>query len=334
MDSQAKEYVARINRVIDYINSNIDKPLTVPELADVATFSQYHFHRIFSALLGETVLSYIQRKRIEKAANVLIANPSLSITEVALDHGFSGSASFARLFKQSFNMSASEWRKGGYREFEKLSSASSKNGKTNSRNGKEIEKEKPYISWYREDDVNYSCDIRINNKGVKKMSTVENAPVEVKNIPEMTIAYIRHIGPYKGNVELFESLWGKMMKWAGPRGLLSQEDMKSLCIYHDNPDITDEENLILDICISVPEDTEVSGEVGKRTIAAGKYAVAHFEISPEEYEQAWNYIYGSWFPESGYEPADGVCYEQCLNDPHSHPEGKHCIDICVPVKAL
>lgn len=67
MDSQLKEYIARINRVIDYIHNNIDKPMTVPELAKVATFSPFHFHRIFSALLGETVLSFIQRKRIEKS---------------------------------------------------------------------------------------------------------------------------------------------------------------------------------------------------------------------------------------------------------------------------
>lgn len=334
MNSQTKEYIARLNRVIDYIHDNIDKTMTVAELSHVATFSQFHFHRIFTAMMGETVLSFIQRKRIEKAANALINNPSVSVTEIALDHGFSGSASFARLFKQSFKMSASEWRKGGYKSFEKLSSMHSKNGKTNSRNGKEKEDSISYINGYREDDVTYSSIKNSMFNGETAMSILEKTKVEVKEIPAMTVAYIRHIGPYKGNEELFGSLWGRMMAWAGPRNLLSQKDMKSLCLYHDNPEVTNDENLMLDICITVPEDTEVGGDVGKRVIDGGKYAVAHFEIHPEQYQDAWNYMYGEWLPQSGYEPADGPCYEQCLNNPGEDPEGKHIINICVPVKAM
>ncbi len=334
MDIQAKEYLARINRVIDHIHENIDKPMTVGELAEVASFSPFHFHRIFSALLGETVVSFLQRKRVERAATVLLNNPSLSITAVALDHGFSGSASFARLFKQSFAMSASEFRKGGYERVEKLSAEQRKNGKTNSKDGKELENGAGYIGLYREDGATYSFEKQLNTKRELAMNDLKNVNVTVENRPEMTIAYIRHIGPYKGNVALFGSLWGRMMQWAGPRNLLAQKDMKALSIYHDNPEITDEENLMLDICITVPEDTEVSGEVGKRAIEAGKYAVAYFEIQPEQYEQAWNYVYGTWLPESGYEPTDGPCYEECLNDPEKDPEGRHVINICVPVQAM
>lgn len=59
-----------------------------------------------------------------------------------------------------------------------------------------------------------------------------------------------------------------------------------------------------------------------------------FEIDADGYETAWNAIYGGWLPESGYQPADGPCFEMCLNNPKEHPQHKHIVDICIPVKPL
>ena len=69
------EYIARINRVIDYIEANPDQDLTLSGLAEVAYFSRFHFHRIFRAIVGETLNQFIQRNRVEKAASQLINNP-------------------------------------------------------------------------------------------------------------------------------------------------------------------------------------------------------------------------------------------------------------------
>ena len=102
------EYISRINRVIDYIEKNIDKDLSLEKLAKVANFSRFHFHRIFRVMTGETLNQFIQRIRVEKAASQLISNPKKSITEIAFDCGFSGSAPFARSFKEYLNMSASQ----------------------------------------------------------------------------------------------------------------------------------------------------------------------------------------------------------------------------------
>ena len=65
-----------------------------------------------SAIVGETLNQFIQRIRLEKAASQLIDNPKKSITEIAFDCGFSGSATFARAFKESFGISASQYRSG------------------------------------------------------------------------------------------------------------------------------------------------------------------------------------------------------------------------------
>ena len=171
---------------------------------------------------------------------------------------------------------------------------------------------------------------------MKDLEGIENMKfdVEVKDMPDIHVAYLRHIGPYAGDHALFDRLFNKLFTWAGPRGLLNFPETKVISIYYDNPDLTDADKLRLDVCISVPEDTEVDGEIGKTKITAGKYAIAHFEISGEEYGKAWAALFVGWFPESGYQPADGPCYEHCLNDPKEHSENKHVVDICVPVKPL
>lgn len=90
-DYQAK-YIESLNRVIDLIDQSIDEELGLDTVAEVSGFSKFHFHRIFSAFMGETLNSYIKRVRIEKAAYLLVSNPKDSITKIALDRGLSGSA--------------------------------------------------------------------------------------------------------------------------------------------------------------------------------------------------------------------------------------------------
>jgi AraC family transcriptional regulator len=107
-----------------------------------------------------------------------------------------------------------------------------------------------------------------------------------------------------------------------------------MAIYYDDPEVTDESKLRTDVCITVPADTKVDGEIGKTVIPAGKYAMAHFEINVDQYQDAWNTVFSGWLPESGYQPADGPTYELYTGSPAEHPEGKCVVDICIPVKPL
>ena len=166
------------------------------------------------------------------------------------------------------------------------------------------------------------------------MPAIKETKIEVKKMPEKHVAYVRHIGPYKGDGELFGELIGKLMRWAGPRNLLQFPETEMLNVYHDDPNVTDEENLRLSVCITVPESTKVDGEIGKMKIEAGEYAIAYFELKEDQFEEAWKLVMGKWLPQSGYQPDDRPCFEQCLNDPNEHPEKLHLINICVPVRPL
>ena len=318
-----EEYTARVNRVIDYIEANISQDLPLKELAEVAHFSPFHFHRIFRAMVGETLNDFIQRIRVEKAATKLALNPRKSVTEIAFECGFSGSSAFARSFREAYGMSASSWRSRYQLQY-------SKNGKTESNHSQpvgNIGKDFAVSLRYTQSNVIQIWRVEMNDRAIQ-------TDVEVRDMPEMHVAYVRYIGPYKGDQELFGRLFNQLMAWAGPRGLLRFPETKIMTVYYDNPDITDESRLRTDACITVPADTRVEGEIGQAVIPAGKYAIAHFEIAPDRYQDAWNAVYGGWLPESGYQPVDGPCYELYLNDPKQHPEGKHVVDICVPVKPL
>jgi AraC family transcriptional regulator len=162
----------------------------------------------------------------------------------------------------------------------------------------------------------------------------KDVKIEVKEMPELNVAYVQHIGPYKGDTKLFAGLFGKLMGWAGPRGLLSSPETLVLSVYYDDPKTTEEDKFRTSACITVPEGTEVEGEIGKMTVHGGMYAVGRFELDPDEYEEAWNMIYGDWLPESRYQSDDRPSLEIYRNDPNTHPENKHIVDICIPVKPL
>ena len=107
-----REYAQRINRVIDHLRENLDRQVKLEELAKVACFSEFHFHRIFSAVSGETLNNFTNRLRLEKAARLLRYSDQ-SLTNIALDCGFSSSATFSRAFRQGYDTSPREFRKSG-----------------------------------------------------------------------------------------------------------------------------------------------------------------------------------------------------------------------------
>ncbi|MFP4472115.1 MAG: GyrI-like domain-containing protein [Bacteroidales bacterium] len=308
--STTTEYISRINRVFDYIETHIDQQLTLEELASVASFSKYHFHRIFYGIVGETPFQFILRLRLEKAAMLLLTQTDLGITEIAYKCGFTDPAIFSRAFKKFFGISASRYRR---EKLQNSNKSQTLRNKHQSSDGASM----------------YFCR---RSQTLKWKTTMElNKSTEVKTLPDMTVAYIRHIGPYKGDDKLFEKLWNRLFAWAGPRGLIGGEDFNSLVIYHDDPNLTDENKLRMSVCITVPPETRVDGEVGKMQVDGGKYVIARFEVGPQDFQTAWEWVFTEWFPASGYQPGDKPCFEMYPEEPK---DGKFTVDICVPVKPL
>lgn len=104
-------YAKRFNAVLAYIDENLEGDLSVRTLSRMANFSEFHFHRQFSAFVGVPVARYVQLMRLRGAAHRLLYLADYSVLEAALGAGFESPEAFSRAFRRAFGMSPSAFRK-------------------------------------------------------------------------------------------------------------------------------------------------------------------------------------------------------------------------------
>ncbi len=110
--STVANYQSRLNRVVEFLYQHLDDELRIEDLAEVAHLSPYHWHRIYTAMQGETVAVTIKRLRLERAANSL-ANSSTSVSDIALAARYSSTEAFSRAFKDRYLQSPAAYRIAG-----------------------------------------------------------------------------------------------------------------------------------------------------------------------------------------------------------------------------
>ena len=100
-----------MHAVVDYIDRHLDKKLDLAALADVASFSPFHFHRLFRALMGEALGDYVRRRRLEIAGVRLLSQEGVSVLNIALGVGFGSAEAFTRAFRARFDCSPTRMAK-------------------------------------------------------------------------------------------------------------------------------------------------------------------------------------------------------------------------------
>jgi AraC family transcriptional regulator len=109
--------VSRLYEVMDLMLDSVGDPLALKSLAASASYSSFHFDRIFRELTGFSACEYQRKRRLRRAAHLLRHEPDVPIVRIAQDCGFPSNAAFAKAFKQQFSMSAKAWREGGWRDY-------------------------------------------------------------------------------------------------------------------------------------------------------------------------------------------------------------------------
>ena len=107
--TRQKEHIKKINDLLDYINAHYADSLNLDNTAARVGFSKFHFSRLFKQYTGFTFNEYLNQRRL-RAAEALLADRGISITEVALRSGFSSISSFNRLFKEAKHCTPKEYR--------------------------------------------------------------------------------------------------------------------------------------------------------------------------------------------------------------------------------
>ena len=236
-DFSRLEYDRRVNRVIDHIRAHLDEPLTLEGLARLAAFSPCHFGRVFKAMTGETLFEFVHRARIEGAARALLARPGQSVLEIALDHGFSSAAAFARAFRERFDMSATEWRAAHHR-----------NSGTEVRNARK-------------------AGPRAGSHTSRKRAVEEPAmSIRVTELPPYHVAYMRYVDPYGAHG--IPELWGRFGKWMDAHGSAGAGRI-TIGVGYDDPRITAAEKCRYDACAVVAPDFRPDQLVDVTDLAGG-----------------------------------------------------------------
>ena len=101
----------KIQRVCEYINLHLDEPLNLTVLCQQVYVSKYHFHRLFAAYTGVTLMDFVQMGRMKRASYQLAFKPEMNIIDIALQAGFDSHEAFGRAFKRRFQQTPSGFRK-------------------------------------------------------------------------------------------------------------------------------------------------------------------------------------------------------------------------------
>lgn len=217
---------------------------------------------------------------------------------VALDHGFASAAGFARAFRGHFGMSATVWRSGGAGRWRKRGKAIRKAGKAGRRG-------------------------RAQSRPMR---------VQILTLPAYRVAYMRHVGPYgAGGIP---ALWARFRQWMATRDLAERDHLR-IGIGHDDAWVTPPERCRYDACVEVTADFAADRHVNLVDLPGGRYAVTRFGGTPHRISAAWDALYRTWLPGSGYQPDDRPCLELYRGDPRvgSRP-GAFRADLCLPVRPL
>jgi AraC family transcriptional regulator len=109
-EATAIDYKQRITRVLVHLEARLDDSHSLEELAELAAFSPYHFHRVFRAIVGETLGDHLRRLRLERAARQL-STTRRTVTRIAVDAGYESLEAFSRAFHSALGASPSRFRK-------------------------------------------------------------------------------------------------------------------------------------------------------------------------------------------------------------------------------
>lgn len=107
--NKQREYIEKFNVVFDYIEHHYMEDITLEEVAAQIGFSKFHFSRLFRQFTDTAFYDYLCARRI-KAAETLLLDPNLPITEIALQSGFASISTFNRVFKKFKECTPTEFK--------------------------------------------------------------------------------------------------------------------------------------------------------------------------------------------------------------------------------
>lgn len=285
-----------ISKAIVFIENNLKEPLTAEAVSDSVSYSYYHFHRYFQAVMGETIGSYIRGRRLTQAAWELVHTCN-KILDIALSYYFESAESFTRAFRKRYGITPTGYRKNG-------------------------------------------IDVLIGNRTASLAedfisSSYAGLKPEILKLPAMTMAGIS----YPMSLESFTpaAMWKKFQEQLSmdhdiPSGqtrysIFESSGSCSASTFCSQSKSNAFAGIEASSCLRIPK-----GMVFKK-ISGGTYAKFIHTGKADTLLRTYRYIWGVWFPKSGYDLSDRPDMEGYTNRFLGPDHKKSEIDVYFPVKA-
>ncbi len=112
MSKNFERYEQRLLRVTEYLHQNLHQQLDLNRLAEIACMSPYHWHRLYRAVHGESVVATVKRLRLHKAAH-LLSHSQQTVSQIGLACGYPNLQSFTRIFAAAYGLPPAAYRQHG-----------------------------------------------------------------------------------------------------------------------------------------------------------------------------------------------------------------------------
>lgn len=288
-------YYHRIQNSIEFIELNLDQNIDIVDIASKAYFSAFHFQRIFQAISGFSVQSYIRKRRMTEAA-ILLKKTDKTILDIALAFQYGSQEAFTRAFEGCFGITPYKYRK----------LQESNINIVNRINFLDYEKR-------------IQGDLEINKPEIIDLSRIYIVGYEYKTnlIDEQYFSEIPGFHDDFGKNEYYMKI---------PERIAPAFSYGISCNFQDDGKFS----FIVGEAVNCPGNGLECGLVNLE-IPEGKYAVFNVEGSVEIAQNNWRYIYKTWLLNSNYERSEGPDFEITDVCNSIYPD-KMKMKIYIPVK--
>lgn len=294
-------YRERVNRAIDHIHQGLAAPLNLKAVARAAMLSPFHFHRVFQALMGETLADFVKRARLERAQALMAhgrgaaaQGRGMSLAEIARRCGFASASDFSRCFKQRYGASPSRF---------------------------DLDDLEEWRATHRGALEALALGGAMGPVGAKGRAEGPRNPdgfrVRIRELPARTVAYIRVRDPYRPDAVVRAA--ERLTAWAEHAGLA---DGQWLGYQWENPELVPLAQCVYHIAVEIPpsraREIHPAGEIGRFRFPPMIVAQVEVRGGIDLELRALQWLYGTWLPRSGYVPDDHPAFEAFIGRPFGH----------------
>lgn len=293
MKENVRGFRREVERAVRFIGENLDRPILLAEVAKAAHLSPFHFHRVFHAVVGESVGKYITRRRLELAALRLAYETDRSITDIALSSGYSSSSNFTKAFSARFGCSPSQVRTPERQLPHSVGQLTRAHGRS-----------------FRAQDLSVlPPEGDIEEQARQAASWRQRMSfVDAEALPFACLA-----SPAGYNLDAVQATWDELIRMGRELGLCA-DAVDAWGVVHDSPQVTAPELCRYHACIPDPRGGELPTPLFRGQRVAGRYAVFRYAGPVTGIEEAYRSIYTCWFPLSSLAPDDLQPLEHYVTD--------------------